>query len=164
MKEGGGRPITSDGLSQPLGQDRPPPASLIHIGFLSRGKTLSLNRIFFAFDSRRFFGLRLWPAVLPRAPNVPKRPRSFDLLRTWEFLFHRFVESAGPRPTALSHSHPSGSRPDTSKRSPRTRPHPDLVGPRTTSVPHPVQLVVPHGGGTGHILGLTRSDRIVNPV
>jgi hypothetical protein len=60
---------------------------VIHIGFLSRGKTLSLNRFFSPLISGGFFGLRLWPAVLPRTPNVPKRPRSFDLLRTWEFLF-----------------------------------------------------------------------------
>jgi hypothetical protein len=46
---------------------------------------------------------------------------------------------------------------------PRTRPHPDSVGTRTTSVPHPVQSWVPPTGETGHTWGLVGSDPTVKP-
>jgi hypothetical protein len=43
--------------------------------------------------------------------NVPKRPGSIVLFRACLFSLDSFVESAGRWPTALSCSHPSGSRP-----------------------------------------------------
>jgi hypothetical protein len=67
----------------------------------------------------RLFGLLAQLCVLPRDVNVSKRPGLIVLFRACKFTLDSFVESAGHRPTALSCSHPSGSKPGPSDRGPQ---------------------------------------------
>jgi hypothetical protein len=119
---------------------------VIHIGFLSSTKILSLDRKFHASAKSRF-GLVVSARVLPGDIHLSNRSGRPALLCTCEFSLVSFVESAWCQ-AALSRSHPSGSRPGTMvPAAPRARPHPDTVGTRTTSVPYPVQsMSIPQDG------------------
>ena len=71
--------------------------------------------------------------------DLPQRTHGTDRSVSHLRVLCIHSSSPPPEPAALSRSHPSGSRPKPpGPRTQRTRPHPDLVGTRTTSVPYPV--------------------------
>jgi hypothetical protein len=94
-------------------------------------------------------GFLLSPVLL-RDLNVPKRPGPLVLLRTCQFSWNSFVESAGHRPTALSCSHPSGSKPDAGRHAPGAGPVPTRRDQNNVSTA-PGSSGVPPTGETGHI-------------
>ena len=126
-------------------------AGVIHIGFLSSKKTPSPDRKSSPPQevcglSVSFCYLRLC-RVRSTYRNV-LAPSSF-FAPACSLWIHSSSPPAVGRQLFRAVIHPDLSRAPRIE-NPRTRPHPDSVGTRTTSVPHPVQSGVPPAGGTGH--------------
>ena len=112
---------------------------VIHIGFLSRKKYDPRTEKLHVYKNspRGLFGFLL-SSIRRRDINVPQRAGSIVLFRTCEFSW---IPSSSPpaqhRRLFRAVIHPDLSRAPRVE-DPRSRPPPDFVGTRTTSVPHPV--------------------------
>ena len=113
-------------------------SGVIHIGFVSSEKGLSLSRNLFAW--KRTTPVRLSAAPGAAGQFLSKRPDRIGFFRVCEVRSLFVVESARRQRVALSCSHPSGSGPRL-RRGRRIGSHPDSVGTRTTSVPRRRSLV-----------------------